>query len=165
MLVEASHIDATNFRLGNITPDDWRQIETGAETLRPLPLYLLDRALVPMPQIRTKARAMQHKGRCGMVIIDYLQLVSVPPVERRSANREREVAEISRAAKLLAKELNIPVLLPAQLSRKMEERADKMPLLLRESGVIEQDADMVIFIDRPTVYGICEFERRQIRND
>lgn len=160
MLVGASHIDATNFRLGNISSDDWRQIETGADTLRPLPLYLIDRALVSMPQIRTKARAMQHKGRCGMIIIDYLQLIYVPAEERRPVNREREVAEISRAAKLLSKELNIPVLLLAQLSRKVEERADKMPLLsdLRESGAIEQDADMVIFIDRPAVYGIREFD-------
>lgn len=107
-----------------------------------------------------RTRAMQHKGRCRMVIIDHLQLVSVPPVERRPANREREVAEISYAAKLLAKELNIPVLLLAQLSRKVEERTDKMPLPsdLRASGAIEQDADIVIFIDRPVVYSIREFD-------
>jgi len=160
MLVGISRIDATNFRLGNMTSDDWRQIEAGAEVLRPLPLYLLDRAQVAMPQIRTKARSMKRKRRCGMVIIDYLQLIAVPTDERHYNNREREVAEISRAAKLLAKELDIPVILLAQLSRKVEERADKVPLLsdLRESGAIEQDADMVIFIDRPAVYGIREFD-------
>ena len=113
-----------------------------------------------MPQIRVQARAMQRKGRCGMVIIDYLQLISTPSEDRRYGNREREVAEISRAAKLLAKELDIPVILLAQLSRKVEERTDKTPLLsdLRESGAIEQDADMVIFIDRPAMYGIESFD-------
>ena len=135
-------------------------IESGAELLRPLPLYLFDRSLVTMPQIRVQTRAMQRKGRCGMVIIDYLQLIGTPTEERRYGNREREVAEISRAAKLLAKELNIPVILLSQLSRKVEERTDKTPLLsdLRESGAIEQDADMVIFIDRPAVYGVREFD-------
>lgn len=160
MLIGSSQIDATDFRLGNITNDDWQQIEAGAEMLRPLPLYLLDRASVAMPQIRIKVRSMKRKGRCGMVIIDYLQLIAVTAEVRRYGNREREVAEISRAAKLLAKELDIPIILLAQLSRKIEERADKVPLLsdLRESGAIEQDADMVIFIDRPAVYGICEFD-------
>ena len=157
MLVGASRVDASAFRSGNIVPDDWALIENGAERLRPLPLYLFDRASVSMSQIRVQARMMQHKERCGMVVIDYLQLIA--STDERRNNREREVAEISRAAKLLAKELNIPVILLAQLSRKVEERADKMPLLsdLRESGAIEQDADMVIFIDRPAVYGIDKF--------
>lgn len=167
MLVGISRIDATNFRLGNMTSDDWRQIEAGAEVLRPLPLYLLDRAQVAMPQIRTKARSMKRKRRCGMVIIDYLQLIAVPTDERHYGNREREVAEISRATKLLAKELDIPVILLAQLSRKVEERTDKTPLLsdLRESGAIEQDADMVIFIDRPAMLWYPRVRWRQIRDD
>lgn len=159
MLVGASRVDAAAFRSGTVSSDDWRLIESGAARLRSLPLYLFDRPSVTMTQIRISSRAMQRKGRCGMVVIDYLQLIASTD-DRRSGNREREVAEISRAAKLLAKELNIPVILLAQLSRKVEERADKTPLLsdLRESGAIEQDADMVIFIDRPAVYGIREFD-------
>ena len=94
-----------------------------------------------------------------MVVIDYLQLVDAA-MRNPNTTREREIAAASRAAKLLAKELAVPVILLSQLSRKVEERADKTPLLsdLRESGSIEQDADMVIFIDRPAVYGIETFE-------
>ena len=158
MLVGTSRVDAAAFRSGCVTSDDWRLIENGAAQLRSLPLYLFDKSSVTMTQIRMNSRSMQRKDRCGMVIIDYLQLIT--STDDRRNNREREVAEISRAAKLLAKELNIPVVLLAQLSRKVEERADKTPLLsdLRESGAIEQDADMVIFIDRPAVYGIREFD-------
>ena len=104
-----------------------------------------------MPAIRAQCRVLQRQGRCGMVVIDYLQLTA-PDSDKRN-NREREVAEMSRAAKVLAKELDVPVILLSQLSRKVEERADKTPILadLRESGAIEQDADMVIFIDRPAI--------------
>lgn len=95
-----------------------------------------------------------------MVIIDYPQLISAPAEERRSANLEREVAKINRAANLLAKERNIPIFLLAWLLRKTEEYVDKMPLLsyLRESETIEQDADMVTLIDRPAVYDTREFD-------
>lgn len=111
MLVGASRVDATAFRSGTVSSDDWRLIESGAARLRSLPLYLYDKPSVTMPQIRISSRAMQRKGRCGMVVIDYLQLIA--STEERRNNREREVAEISRAAKLLAKELNITVILLA----------------------------------------------------
>ncbi len=153
MLVGASTVDANAFRRGSINTADWEKIERGADALRDLPLYLFDTPSTSMPRIRAQARAMQRRGRCGMVVIDYLQLIEGSD-DRRNTNREREVAQMSRAAKMLAKELSVPVVLLAQLSRKVEERADKTPMLsdLRESGAIEQDADMVIFIDRPAVY-------------
>lgn len=153
MLVGASDVDANAFRRGSINATDWEKIEQGADTLRDLPLYLFDTPSISMPRIRAQARAMQRRGRCGMVVIDYLQLIEGSD-DRRNTNREREVAQMSRAAKMLAKELSVPVVLLAQLSRKVEERQDKTPMLsdLRESGAIEQDADMVIFIDRPAVY-------------
>lgn len=158
MLVGASGTDATAFRAGDITAQDWQRIERGAEELKRLPIHLIDAASISMTRIRAVCRSMQRKGRCGMVVIDYLQLVA--PTSDKRDNREREVAEMSRAAKLLAKELDVPVILLAQLSRKVEERADKTPMLsdLRESGSIEQDADMVLFIDRPAVYGTKEFD-------
>lgn len=153
MLVGASGVDANAFRRGSINAADWKKVERGADALRDLPLYLFDTPSISMPRIRAQARAMQRRGRCGMVVIDYLQLIEGSD-DRRNNNREREVAQMSRAAKMLAKELSVPVILLAQLSRKVEERADKTPMLsdLRESGAIEQDADMVIFIDRPAVY-------------
>lgn len=159
MLVGVSGVDANAFRRGCITSEDWTMIEQGAETLEALPVYLIDTPAISMPRIRAQARAMQRRGRCGMVVIDYLQLIESTD-EGRNVNREREVAKISRAAKMLAKELDVPVILLAQLSRKVEERADKTPLLsdLRESGAIEQDADAVIFIDRPAVYSSEYFD-------
>lgn len=158
MLVGAAGTDAGAFRAGDVSAADWQQIECRVAELGRLPVRVVDVASISMPRIRALSRAMQRRGRCGMIVIDYLQLIA--PETGRPGNREREVAEISRAAKLLAKELDVPVILLAQLSRRVEERADKTPLLsdLRESGAIEQDADMVLFIDRPAVYGIQEFD-------
>lgn len=160
MLVGASGTDATAFRAGDVTAEDWRRIEHGAAGLGQLPIRLIDTASISMPRIRALCRAMQRKGRCELIIIDYLQLIAVSTEEKRYGNREREVAEISRTAKLLAKELAVPVILLSQLSHRVEERTSGTPMLsdLRESGAIEQDADMVLFIDRPAAYGIREFE-------
>ena len=151
MLVGASGVDARAFRSGAVSTEDWQRIEPGAARLSELPVTIIDTPSISMPAIRAQCRALQRQGRCGMVVIDYLQLTA-PDSDKRN-NREREVAEMSRAAKVLAKELDVPVILLSQLSRKVEERADKTPILadLRESGAIEQDADMVIFIDRPAI--------------
>ncbi len=159
MLVGSSAVDAAAYRSGTVNTQGWVRLEAGAEMLRGLPVYLFDKSSTTMPAIRAQCRAMQRKGRCSMVVIDYLQLLDTPD-KGRGGNREREVAEISRGAKLLAKEMNVPVIMLAQLSRKVDERVDKTPLLsdLRESGAIEQDADIVVFIDRPAVYGAATFD-------
>ena len=110
-----------------------------------MPVYLNDSANITMGAIRSQCKAMHRRGRCGMVIIDYLQLLDTT-TRNANSTREREIAAASRSAKLLAKELDVPVILLSQLSR--PQLSD-----LRESGAIEQDADMVLFLDRPAMYG------------
>lgn len=149
MLVGASGVDARAFRSGAVSTEDWKRIEPGAARLGELPVTIIDTPSISMPAIRAQCRALQRQGRCGMVVIDYLQLTA-PDSDKRN-NREREVAEMSRAAKVLAKELDVPVILLSQLSREAEKDAKPQLSHLRESGAIEQDADMVIFIDRPAI--------------
>ena len=155
MLVGSSGINSVSFRTGDVGTDDWRKLEQAGAKLSTMAVYLNDRANININTIRSQCKAMARRGKCGMVIIDYLQLLDTS-TRNASTTREREIAAASRSAKLLAKELNIPVILLSQLSRKIEERADKTPLLsdLRESGAIEQDADLVAFIDRPAMYEI-----------
>lgn len=154
MLVGSSGVDSGAFRTGNVDGSGWTKIEKAGATLSGMPVYLNDSANITMGAIRSQCKAMHRRGRCGMVIIDYLQLLDTT-TRNANSTREREIAAASRSAKLLAKELDVPVILLSQLSRKVEERADKTPLLsdLRESGAIEQDADMVLFLDRPAMYG------------
>lgn len=155
MLVGGSNVSAGAFRVGNIDTNGWYELEQTGAKLSLLPVYLNDKADVSMSTIRAQCKTMQRQGQCGMVVIDYLQLLDTSS-RNTSSTREREIATASRAAKLLAKELDVPVIMLSQLSRKVEERTDKTPLLsdLRESGAIEQDADIVAFIDRPAVYGV-----------
>ena len=155
MLVGSSGVSSGAFRTGNVDASGWTKIEKAGAKLSGMPIYLNDCANITMNTIRSQCKAMARRGKCGMVIIDYLQLLDTS-TRNPNTTREREIAAASRSAKLLAKELNIPVIMLSQLSRKVEERADKTPLLsdLRESGAIEQDADMVLFIDRPAMYGM-----------
>ena len=159
MLVGGSGVNSGSFRTGDIDADSWRELERAAADLAALPIYLNDSANITMGTISSQSKAMARRGRCGMVIIDYLQLLDTAS-RNPNTTREREIAAASRAAKLLAKELDVPVILLSQLSRKVEERTDKTPLLsdLRESGAIEQDADMVLFLDRPAMYGRTEID-------
>ncbi|WP_195338064.1 replicative DNA helicase [Alistipes onderdonkii] len=159
MLVGGSGVDSQAFRVGSVDTAGWSQLEQAGAELSAIPVYLNDRANITIGAIRSQCKAMHRRGKCGMVVIDYLQLLDTS-TRNPNSTREREIAAASRAAKLLAKELDVPVILLSQLSRKVEERADKTPLLsdLRESGAIEQDADMVLFLDRPVMYGRTEID-------
>lgn len=160
LLIGRSRVDAAQYRAGSITSDDWSSLERVEAELAALPVSISDRPSTSMAHIRAQCRRMHRRGKCGMAVIDYLQLLDG---DDRQPSREREVANMSRAAKQLAKELDIPVIILAQLSRRVEERPDKTPLLsdLRESGAIEQDADLVLFIMRPEYYGISTVETRR----
>lgn len=151
-------IDADKYRSGWMTSDDWLEFDKAEAALKSLPIYVDDNPVVSMRYIKSHARMMQRKGRCGMIMIDYLQLADMK-LEQNGRNREQEVAQASRDAKIIAKTLSVPLHLLAQLSRAVEKRGgDMRPMLsdLRESGAIEQDADVVIFIHRPEYYGILE---------
>ena len=165
LLLSECNVSADNFRSGKLTPSESIEIEKAAGRICKLPIYVDDNASVSMSHIRSKSRLLHKQGKCRMVIIDYLQLATDD--KNKNRNREQEIAQMSREAKIIAKELNIPVLLLSQLSRKVEERSDKRPLLsdLRESGAIEQDADMVCFIHRPEYYGKdLEVDHRSVEN-
>jgi replicative DNA helicase len=155
MILSETNIDANNFRLGNLQMKDWQEMEAAAARLEKLPIYIDDNPIVSMRYVKTHARKMKRQGRCGMIMLDYLQLSDVSS-DKKNRNREQEVAEASRQAKIIAKDLGVPFVLLSQLSRECEKRADKMPMLsdLRDSGAIEQDADIVMFICRPEYYGM-----------
>ena len=152
LLLSVANVDAQRYRAGNLTNDDWHRLEEASATLNTLPIYIDDNPSVTMRYIRSKSKMMQKRGQCDIIFADYLQLVDMAGGKGKS--REQEVAQASRAAKVIAKELNVPFVLLSQLSRKVEDRADKTPQLsdLRESGAIEQDADVVAFIHRPAYY-------------
>jgi len=143
-----ARIDMQRMRTGHLNEGDWKQINRAAGTLSDLPLYVDDTPAMSILQVRAKARRLLHNRPNGLVVIDYLQLMQ--PHGRRSENRQVEIADISRGLKILAKELDVPILALSQLSRAVEQRAGKRPQLsdLRESGAIEQDADVVMFIHR-----------------
>lgn len=153
LLIAVADVDAERFRSGNITADDWKRITAAQTEIDTLPIYIDDNPTASMSYIRTRSKILQKRGKCDIIFADYLQLVDTSIGKNR--NREQEVAAASRSAKMIAKELKVPFVLLSQLSRKVEDRADKMPQLsdIRESGAIEQDADAVIFIHRPSYYG------------
>jgi len=124
----------------------------GKENISMLPIEINDTALMTVQQIKSQAKKLKRKGKCDMVLIDYLQLIETPFVKNRTKNDE--VAEITRMLKIMAKDLGIPVVLLSQLNREVEKRGNKIPILadLRDSGAIEQDADVVLFIHREHYY-------------
>ncbi len=155
MLSAESNIENTKIKTGHLTSREWQFLEGGMQSLSRLKIMFDDSATVSVADIRAKCRKLSQEGRLDFVVIDYLQLIKG---DDRSGNRQEEVAKISRSLKQMARELKIPILALSQLSREVEKREDKRPLLadLRESGSIEQDADIVMFLYREDYY-----ERKQ----
>ncbi|GHU06984.1 replicative DNA helicase [Alphaproteobacteria bacterium] len=153
MLSEAAGVDNTNIRTGRLQGEDFTKISDAMGELAEAPIYFDDTPGMSVLEMRTKARRQAHKTPLGLIIVDYLQLMSGSS-QRGSDNRVQEVSEISRGLKLLARELDVPVLALSQLSRSVESRNPQIPMLsdLRESGSIEQDADVVMFLYREDYY-------------
>lgn len=160
LCTQAANVDAGHLKTGLLDAGERQQALEAARLLSALPVYVDDNPKMSMDHIRSSALLQKSKGRCDLLIIDYLQLCEMKSGQK-NRNREQEVAEASRKAKLIAKELDIPVILLCQLNRECEMRADKRPALsdLRESGAIEQDADVVMLLYRPALYGLTS-ERR-----
>ena len=146
-----SKVDSQAIRTGNLSNDDWTSLMESARVIGNSNLVIDDTSSISVSEMRSKCRKLKMEKNLGLIIIDYLQLMSG---SRRSESRQQEISEISRSLKSLAREINVPVVALSQLSRAVESRPDKRPMLsdLRESGAIEQDADVVMFIYRDDYY-------------
>lgn len=153
MLADAAGVNAWNIRTGNLSDNDFSKISEAMGEMAEAPIYIDDTPGLSVLEMRTKARRASHEAPLGLVVVDYLQLMQSSS-NRFDNNRVQEVSEISRGLKLIARELNVPVIALSQLSRSVESRSPQIPQLadLRESGSIEQDADIVMFIYREDYY-------------
>jgi replicative DNA helicase len=152
MLGARARVDVARLRRpASLSDEDWAHLMKAADDLSRAPLFIDDTPAINTLELRARSRRIKAERDIGLVIVDYLQLMHT---SRRTDSRELEISDISRSLKALAKELDIPVIALAQLNRKVEERSDKRPMLsdLRESGAIEQDADVILFIYRDDVY-------------
>jgi replicative DNA helicase len=160
LISQITRIRTQDLRSGNVKAEDWPKLVRGVAEVGRAPIWIDDTAGITLMEMRAKVRRLasrlsaQGEVPLSLVVVDYLQLMVGGSVGNRSENRQQEVAEISRGLKVLARDLNVPVLAVAQLSRAVEQRHDKRPLLsdLRDSGSIEQDADMVMFLYRDEYY-------------
>ena len=161
MVSEASGVDSWNIRTGNLTQEDFSKISDTMAEMSEIPIKFEDKPGMTMLEMKVKAQREAHKNPLGLIIVDYLQLMSGS--RQYGDNRVQEISEISRGLKLMARELDVPVLALSQLSRSVEQRPDKRPMLsdLRESGSIEQDADIVMFVYREDYYN-PDTERQHI---
>jgi replicative DNA helicase len=152
MLCAEGNINAQNLRTGSLTPEDWGKLTMAMGSLSNAGIYIDDTPGIRVSEIRAKCRRLKQEKGLGMVLIDYLQLIQGSG--RNRENRQQEVSEISRSLKALARELDVPVIALSQLSRSVEQRQDKRPMMsdIRESGSIEQDADIVAFLYRDDYY-------------
>ena len=152
ILCSEAMVDSNKVRTGKIEEDDWVKLATALGPLSEAPIYIDDTPGITVTEIRAKCRKLKLEKNIGLIVIDYLQLIQGS--SKKNASREQEISEISRSLKILAKELDVPVIALSQLSRAAEQRADHRPMLsdLRESGAIEQDADIVMFLYRDDYY-------------
>jgi replicative DNA helicase len=166
ILAEQSGISSEMLRMGKISRDDFQQLSYASQRLAELPLYIDDTPALSIAALRTRARRLKRRHDIGLIVVDYLQLLQGT---NRSGNDNRvnEISEISRGLKTLAKELSVPVIALSQLSRAVEQREDKRPMLsdLRESGSIEQDADMVWFVFREDYYVASREPKQPVDGD
>ena len=152
MLSSLGRIDQQRVRTGALRDDDWPRLTSGSEMLNRTSIFIVDESALTPTELHARCRRLKREhGSIGLVVIDYLQLMHVPGTRE---NRATEISEISRSLKALAKELMVPVVACSQLNRRLEERQNKRPVMsdLRESGAIEQDADLILFIYRDEVY-------------
>ena len=151
MISAEGNIDSHRIRTGALDDQDWMKLSLAMSSLSEAPIYIDDTPGINIFDIRSKARRLQSEKGLGLIIIDYLQLITI---RGKMDNRQQEISEISRQLKSIARELDVPVIALSQLSRAVEQRQDKRPMLsdIRESGSIEQDADLVAFLYREDYY-------------
>lgn len=160
LIASEAELSSEKIRSGKLEEHEWQQLHTKISTIEDAKLFIDDTPALSVLELKAKARRLKSNRQLDMIIIDYLQLMRAEEGNKNAGNREQEISYISRSLKGLAKELDIPIIALAQLSRAVEQRQDKRPVLsdLRESGSIEQDADLVTFIFRPEYYGITQDE-------
>jgi replicative DNA helicase len=151
MISSLGRVNQGHLRTGNFGDEEWSRINGAINMMKSAPIYIDDTGALTPTEVRARARRLKREHGLGLVVIDYLQLMQVPGTKE---NRATEISEISRSLKALAKELSVPVIALSQLNRSVEQRQDKKPVMsdLRESGAIEQDADVIMMIYREEVY-------------
>ena len=151
LISSVGRVNATRLRTGQLEDEDWSRVSSAIQIMKDVKIFIDDTPALSPDVLRAKARRLKRENDLGLIVIDYLQLMAVPG---NSENRATEISEISRSLKGLAKELNVPVVALSQLNRSLETRTDKRPVMadLRESGAIEQDADVIVFIYRDEYY-------------
>ena len=151
MISSLGRVDQSHLRTGRFPDEDWSRINTAVQLMSDAPIFIDDSPGLSPTEIRARARRLKRESNLGLIVVDYLQLMQV---HGNTENRATEISEISRSLKSLAKELSLPIIALSQLNRSVEQRTDKRPVMsdLRESGAIEQDADLIIFIYREEVY-------------
>ena len=161
ILCSEAMVDSNKVRTGKLDEEDWEKLAGSIGPLSEAEIYIDDTPGISVMEIRAKCRKLKLEKNIGLVVIDYLQLVQ--GTNKRGGSREQEISEISRSLKMLAKEIGVPVIALSQLSRAVEQRPDHRPMLsdLRESGAIEQDADIVMFLYRDDYYN-QESEKKDI---